>query len=394
MFYDVTVFRFPQFSAPHDHRKAPLVTTRHLVDPALLPGIARPPTRIATAEMLPPFRAGLNKLLTLSPKLPGAITRRQIEIPSLGDDPPIRALIYQPSVECQPVGAILHIHGGGFIIGAPEMNDARNAAWCDRLNVVVLSVDYRLAPEAAYPAALHDCHAGLAWLTDHAPELRISSRPVGIAGESAGGGLSAALALFARDRGQHSLAFQLLTYPMLDDRTATIRPPGALTGEFVWTAEDNRFGWRCLLGREPGGTPLRSAGTQRRSFRAPAGLHRRGRAGSVPGREHRLRPAPSACGRSNRTPCLPGCVSRIRHGAEHSTGETTGRGLSWRAAALVQEGISPRHHTLESDPGFIQIHPRHRHKTFMIKCLIIALVQCRQTNFRVARNSPDQRRQS
>ena len=241
------------------------MTTRHLVDPALLPGIARPPTRIATAEMLPPYRASLNKLLSLSPKLPGAITRRQVEIPGLGDKPPVRALVYQPSVERQPAGAILHIHGGGFIIGVPEMNDARNAAWCDRLDVVVLSVDYRLAPEAAYPAALHDCHAALTWLTDHAPELRISSRPLGVAGESAGGGLAAALALFARDRGQRDLAFQLLTYPMLDDRTATVRPPGTLSGEFVWTAEDNRFGWRCLLGREPGGADVPSYAAPARS---------------------------------------------------------------------------------------------------------------------------------
>lgn len=234
------------------------MTTRHLVDPSLLPGLTPPPTRPSTIGIanLPSFRAALRKFFVLSPNLPPTVVRRQIEIPGIGQNPPVRALVYQPAAPREPAGAVLHIHGGGHVIGAPEMNDARNVAWCDRLNIVIVSVDYRLAPEAPHPASLYDCYAGLAYLIEHAGDLKLKSRPIGVAGESAGGGLAAALAIFARDHEQSHLAFQLLVYPMLDDRTGSLNPPGALTGEFVVTPEDTRFSWRCLLATEPGGVDV------------------------------------------------------------------------------------------------------------------------------------------
>jgi triacylglycerol lipase len=122
----------------------------------------------------------------------------------------------------------------------------------EALGCVIVSVDYRLAPETAFPGAIEDCYAGLTWTVAHAAELNIDTARLGVMGESAGGGLAAALALLARDRGEIALAFQVLTYPMLDDRTCT-RAPHPYAGEFLWTPRNNRYGWRALLGEEPGG---------------------------------------------------------------------------------------------------------------------------------------------
>jgi acetyl esterase/lipase len=114
-------------------------------------------------------------------------------------------------------------------------------------------VDYRLAPETPHPGPVEDCYAALKWLYTHADELGVDPKRIAIGGASAGGGLAAALGLLTRDRGEVPLVFQLLIYPMLDDRTVTTTDPHPYTGEFIWTAEANRFGWRSLLGQEPGG---------------------------------------------------------------------------------------------------------------------------------------------
>jgi triacylglycerol lipase len=120
------------------------------------------------------------------------------------------------------------------------------------LDCVVVDVEYRLAPETQFPGNIEDCYAGLTWLYRNASSLEVDARRIGLMGESAGGGLSAALALLARDRGDMALAFQVLVYPMLDDRTCVRADPHPYTWEFVWTPANNRFGWSCLLGVEPG----------------------------------------------------------------------------------------------------------------------------------------------
>jgi triacylglycerol lipase len=124
---------------------------------------------------------------------------------------------------------------------------------------VVASVDYRLAPEAKYPAAVEDCYAALRWLHANASALGVDASRIAIKGESAGGGLAAALALLARDRGDAPIAFQVLVYPMLDDRPTA--PPNPHTGEFIWTAASNSFGWSSLLVDSAGGadTPAYAA---------------------------------------------------------------------------------------------------------------------------------------
>jgi triacylglycerol lipase len=120
------------------------------------------------------------------------------------------------------------------------------------LGCIIVSVDYRLAPEVRFPGAIEDCYAALAWVFEHATELGVDSQRIGVMGESAGGGLAAALALLARDRGKYRLAFQHLIYPMIDDRTCVTSDPHPYTGEFTWTAAGNTFGWSSLLSVPPG----------------------------------------------------------------------------------------------------------------------------------------------
>jgi acetyl esterase/lipase len=145
-----------------------------------------------------------------------------------------------------PAPCIYSMHGGGYVLGSREIDNALFAEWCPDLGVIGVSVEYRLAPETPYPGPLEDCYRGLAFCVEHADELGIDPTRIGVAGISAGGGLAAALALLARDRGEISLAFQLLDCPMLDDRQVT--ESSQLDGLPVWTRRSNEFGWRSYLG--------------------------------------------------------------------------------------------------------------------------------------------------
>ena len=149
-------------------------------------------------------------------------------------------------------GALLWIHGGGMVLGHPAMDDQFCAETAGELGIVVVSARYRLAPRHPYPAAIDDCHAAWEWLTRNAGSLGVDPERIAIGGQSAGGGLAAALAQRACD-GQppHPLA-QWLFCPMLDDRTAARRDLDA-ENHFVWDNRLNRFGWRAYLGNEPGG---------------------------------------------------------------------------------------------------------------------------------------------
>jgi acetyl esterase/lipase len=117
---------------------------------------------------------------------------------------------------------------------------------------LVVSVDYRLAPETPFPGALEDNYAALKWMNLNAASLGIDPKRIAIGGESAGGGHAAMLAIAAQDRGEYALAFQLLIYPMLDDRTGSTKPAPEHIGHFLWNSGSNRFGWESLLGMAPG----------------------------------------------------------------------------------------------------------------------------------------------
>jgi acetyl esterase/lipase len=146
------------------------------------------------------------------------------------------------------------MHGGGHVSGFAESCDARCTSLAKELGCVVVSVDYRLAPETVFPGGIEDCYAALQWIHSRAKELDVDTTRIAVGGESAGGGLAAALALLARDRGGVAIAFQLLIYPMLDDRTGSTLAVNPNAGEFVWVAGSNRYCWTSLLGREPGGS--------------------------------------------------------------------------------------------------------------------------------------------
>jgi acetyl esterase/lipase len=150
--------------------------------------------------------------------------------------------------ETAPRPAILHIHGGGFVMGDAKsaLHDLQEIA--SALDCVIVTVDYRLAPETPFPGSLEDNYAGLAWLHRNAVELGVDRARIAVMGESSGGGHAAMLAIAARDRGEVPLAYQALISPMLDDRTGSTRTKPAHIGMAVWNEQMNRFGWTSLLG--------------------------------------------------------------------------------------------------------------------------------------------------
>lgn len=221
--------------------------SKHLVDGELVAMLEAWPDTPFSLETLPAIRA--NMRFPFSPELnPDAEVWRE----TVPGTPPVEVLVCRPKTARSDRGGILHIHGGGFVLGSTTMSEpvARNTAV--ELDCVIVSVEYRLAPETRFPGALEDCYAALGWMMTNARALGVDPKRIGVMGESAGGGHAAALALYTRDRGEHTLAFQHLFYPMLDDRTCVAKDPHPFTGAFVWTAEKNRFGWAALLGVEPG----------------------------------------------------------------------------------------------------------------------------------------------
>lgn len=233
--------------------------TRHLIDPELLPALEMfPPQHVFSEDSIAGLRSMITQALSAlaGAPLPPGLVRSEVFIPGPAGAPDVRALLYRPIAAEGLKPAILHIHGGGYLIGSPEINDARNRQLAIDLGVVILSVDYRLAPETRYPGALEDCYAALLWLQEQAEDLQLDRRRIALLGESAGGGLAAALALYARDRGEVAPIFQQLIAPMIDDRTAVRDDLDPHLGEFTWSQAANAFGWRALLGRDPGGPDI------------------------------------------------------------------------------------------------------------------------------------------
>lgn len=223
--------------------------TLHLVDPALRPALAAFPRVDLDTESLAMLRA---RDIPFPPVDRSTTTLDIVTVPGPAGAPDIALHIYKPVEAVAPLGCIYHIHGGGYVAGAAREMEPLHRPLAATLGCAIVSVDYRLAPETIFPGAIEDCYAGLGWTFAHADGLGIDAKRIGVMGESAGGGLAAALALLARDRGEYALAFQHLIYPMIDDRTC-VRDPHPTAGEFVWHAHNNRFGWTALLGHAPGG---------------------------------------------------------------------------------------------------------------------------------------------
>lgn len=174
---------------------------------------------------------------------PTDVTITELSIP--GPDCEIPLAIYQPPASA-PRGGLLWFHGGGYIVG-DERDDSRCIEIAEFVGCTVVSVGYRLAPEATYREIISDSYTALNWMVDQAPELGIDKRRVAIGGRSAGGGLSAGLALYNRDNNGPDLAFQLLIYPMLDDAHET---PSSheVTYPAVWNRDVSFKAWKMYLG--------------------------------------------------------------------------------------------------------------------------------------------------
>ncbi len=225
-------------------------------------------------------------------ELAEGIDNQTRSVPAADGRPEIRLELYRRPGLTGTVPALLWIHGGGYVMGAVTNDDA----WCCRvaaeLDLQVVSTSYRKAPEDPFPAALDDCFASLTWLIEHADELGVDPTRVIVGGNSAGAGLAAALAQRAHDA-KVPVSFQLLVYPMLDDRTVQ-RAEAQKKWTLVWTPSANRYGWTSYLGAEPGvGDPPAYAVPARRSDLSglAAGLDRRRQCRSVPRRGRRVRPS-------------------------------------------------------------------------------------------------------
>jgi acetyl esterase/lipase len=169
------------------------------------------------------------------PSAPG-----DVEVITLGSGAGVR--LFRPVGVTEPTPALLWIHGGGYVIGTAQRDDRLCRRFSGRLGITVASVEYRLAPEHPYPAPLGDCYSALTWL---AGLPAVDRGRVATGGASAGGGLAAALALLARDRGEVRPAFQVLAYPMLDDRSSMTAESANYR---LWDTRSNHFGWTAYLG--------------------------------------------------------------------------------------------------------------------------------------------------
>jgi acetyl esterase len=200
-----------------------------------------------------------------------------IEVPGPEGAPAVPARLYTPGERSGLIPALLYLHGGGYCMGSMMMVDGSARMLADRAGVAVLAVEYRLAPEHPYPAGLDDAYAALNWLAGpSATGLGVDTRRIGLIGESAGGGLAAALALLVKDRGGPRLTAQFLDAPTVDDRmnTPSIR---SLVDAPVWQAANQPHMWRYYLGDncEPGGTTVpKYAAPARATARDLAGLPR------------------------------------------------------------------------------------------------------------------------
>jgi acetyl esterase/lipase len=179
----------------------------------------------------------------------GRYTVEERTVPGPAGSPEIGLVICRPTTP-GPVPVLYHSHGGGMIVGTARDGIVPVLDLAEPLGAAVVSVEYRLAPETPHPGPIEDCYAGLVWIAEHADEL--GTERIVLVGGSAGGGLAAALALMARDRGGPALAGQLLMCPMLDDRNDT--PSAAqMAGVRTWNRQDNHVGWTALLGAARGG---------------------------------------------------------------------------------------------------------------------------------------------
>jgi len=195
----------------------------------------------------------INLLMNLmpSPKTLEGILVENVFIPGPENRTEIRLRIYKPKSVATRTPVLIWMHGGGYVIGSPEQDDGICSQYVRELGITVVSVDYRYAPKHPFPAGLDDSYAALKWVVPHAQQLGVDTKRIAIGGASAGAGLAAALVQLAHDRQEIEPVFQLLVYPMLDDRTV-LRADIDDSDNRTWSQKSNRFGWESYLGKKCG----------------------------------------------------------------------------------------------------------------------------------------------
>lgn len=248
--------------------------TQYAYDPDFLPHLSLLPTvgDYSTAEKIQAMRTTRVDNAPPPPQQRPDIRREDRVVPAQGSQPAVPIRIYAPKFGAGAVRpGILEIHGGGFMFGNLDMMDG----WCDAIasatDSVVVSVDYRLAPEHPFPAGVDDCYAALRWLADNVKALGVDPKRIAIAGQSAGGGLAAGLALMARDKGGPAICYQLLEIPELDDRLDT---PSMLAFQDTpfWNRPNAVWSWKHYLGPKHKGEPSIYAAPSRATVKQLAGL--------------------------------------------------------------------------------------------------------------------------
>ena len=222
-----------------------------------------PPSRMALEQLFEAVPGGFNAIpdivarraavsglfAALTADLPPneAVVHEDRAIPGPAGEPAISVRIFRPVGAAGPLPGIYFIHGGGMVLGDVEGESLTATMICDQVQAVVVSVEYRLAPEHPYPAGVEDCYAGLLWMADQADELGFDADRLAVYGGSAGGGLTIATVMLARDRGGPSICFQMPIYPMIDDRNVT---PSSqeITDIGTWDRSANIEAWDWYLG--------------------------------------------------------------------------------------------------------------------------------------------------
>ncbi|MGI5902472.1 MAG: alpha/beta hydrolase [Desulfitobacteriia bacterium] len=215
------------------------------IHPDLRPFLSVFPSMGASKEIVKASR-------DMPPMMPPAAKNKAVNIeerfiPGPEGGPEVRVKIFTPVERKGVVGGLLWIHGGGYVYPIIDMDDGRCMSFALESNCVVVSVDYRVAPENPYPAPLEDCYAALTWFSENAEELGVDRSRIAVAGGSAGGGLTIALCLLARDRKGPEIVFQMPLCPMIDDRHIT---PSSfeITDPRFWNRQSNIYCWSAYLG--------------------------------------------------------------------------------------------------------------------------------------------------
>jgi acetyl esterase/lipase len=218
----------------------------------MLFGTARADERPAPGDWQSKRAAADQFFVTISRALtiPQPVTSEDRWIPGYQGSP-MRIRLYRPEAGTDRQSLVIYLHGGGMFCCSIDTHDRLVRHYCAKTRSALLAVDFRFAPEHPYPASVEDIFAALTWAAEHAQELGTDPGQIARAGDSAGGGMAAAVSLMTRDRQGPPVALQMLLYPMLDDRTTV--PDPELEPYVAWAYDDNALGWNLLLGDRAGG---------------------------------------------------------------------------------------------------------------------------------------------